>query len=137
MHLLDNLWLDLRQKAVKMPAPLLLHTIWMVSGFSGISSTSFKTIWVDNEEQRDILNFVERFQQALIGQVNLRDDQVFDEFGITAEVEKRCKRGPAIRRIHRDQPDRGAGGDRHQYGQVRGQIQSHRRHHRQDQHGCH
>src|SRR6202000_1636496 len=54
-------------------------------------TTSFKTIWVDNEELfAGILSFVERFQPALVGRVKLytRSNPIFDEFGITAEVEK-------------------------------------------------
>ena len=55
------------------------------------SRPSFKTIWVDNEElYASILSFVERFQPALVGRVKLytRSNPIFDEFGITNEVEK-------------------------------------------------
>jgi hypothetical protein len=38
-----------------------------------------------------------------------------------------------VRRLHRHQPDRGAGGHRHQHRQVRGQVGAPGRHHRQDQ----
>ncbi len=93
MHFLYNLWLDMRQKAEKKPAPVLLHhDLDLVQRILRDQlTTSFKTIWVDNEElYTSILNFVERFQPALVGRVKLytRSNPIFDEFGITAEVEK-------------------------------------------------
>jgi len=93
MHFLYNLWLDLRQKAEKKPAPLLLHhDLDLVQRILRDQlTTSFKTIWVDNEElYTGILNFVERFQPGLVGRVKLytRANPIFDEFGITAEIEK-------------------------------------------------
>jgi ribonuclease G len=93
MHFLYNLWLDMRQKAEKKPAPVLLHhDLDLVQRILRDQlTTSFKTIWVDNEEHYEsILRFVERFQPALVGRVKLytRDNPIFDEFGITAELEK-------------------------------------------------
>jgi ribonuclease G len=93
MHFLYNLWLDMRQKAEKKPAPVLLHhDLDLVQRILRDQlTTSFKTIWVDHEElYTSILSFVERFQPALVGRVKLytRSNPIFDEFGITAEVEK-------------------------------------------------
>jgi Rne/Rng family ribonuclease len=93
MHFLYNLWLDMRQKAERKPAPVLLHhDLDLVQRILRDQlTTSFKTIWVDNEELfASILSFVERFQPALVGRVKLytRSNPIFDEFGITAEVEK-------------------------------------------------
>jgi ribonuclease G len=93
MHFLYNLWLDMRQKAEKKPAPVLLHhDLDLVQRvLRDQLTTSFKTIWVDNEElYASILNFVERFQPALIGRVKLytRSNPIFDEFGITSEIDK-------------------------------------------------
>jgi ribonuclease G len=93
MHFLYNLWLDMRQKAEKKPAPVLLHhDLDLVQRILRDQlTTSFKTIWVDNEElYASILSFVERFQPALVGRVKLytRSNPIFDEFGVTAEVEK-------------------------------------------------
>ena len=93
MHFLYNLWLDMRQKAEKKPAPVLLHhDLDLVQRvLRDQLTTSFKTIWVDNEElYASILSFVERFQPALIGRVKLytRSNPIFDEFGITAEIDK-------------------------------------------------
>ena len=93
MHFLYNLWLDMRQKAEKKPAPVLLHhDLDLVQRILRDQlTTSFKTIWVDNEDHYEsILRFVQRFQPALVGRVKLytRANPIFDEFGITAELEK-------------------------------------------------
>ena len=93
MHFLYNLWLDMRQKAERKPAPVLLHhDLDLVQRILRDQlTTSFKTIWVDNEEYYEsILRFVERFQPALVGRVKLytRSNPIFDEFGITQELEK-------------------------------------------------
>jgi ribonuclease G len=93
MHFLYNLWLDMRQKAERKPAPVLLHhDLDLVQRILRDQlTTSFKTIWVDNEElYESVLRFVQRFQPALVGRVKLytRSNPIFDEFGITAEIEK-------------------------------------------------
>jgi ribonuclease G len=93
MHFLYNLWLDIRQKAEKRPAPLLLHhDLDLVQRILRDQLTSsFKTIWVDNEEAfESVLRFVQRFQPALVNRVKLytRTNPIFDEFNITAELEK-------------------------------------------------
>ncbi len=93
MHFLYNLWLDMRQKAERKPAPVLLHhDLDLVQRILRDQlTTSFKTIWVDNEDHYEsILRFVQRFQPALVGRVKLytRTNPIFDEFGITAELEK-------------------------------------------------
>ncbi len=93
MQFLYNLWLDMRHKAEKKPAPVLLHhDLDLVQRILRDQlTTSFKTIWVDNEDHYEsILRFVERFQPALVGRVKLytRPAPIFDEFGITAEIEK-------------------------------------------------
>ena len=93
MHFLYNLWLDIRQKAEKKPAPLLLHhDLDLVQRILRDQLTSsFKTIWVDNEEAfENVLRFVQRFQPALVQRVKLytRSNPVFDEFNITSELEK-------------------------------------------------
>jgi ribonuclease G len=93
MHFLYNLWLDIRQKAEKKPAPLLLHhDLDLVQRILRDQLTSsFKTIWVDNEEAfESVLRFVQRFQPALVNRVKLytRNNPIFDEFNITSELEK-------------------------------------------------
>jgi ribonuclease G len=93
MMFLYNLWLDMRQKAERRPAPLLVHhDLNVVERILRDQLTSqFKNIWVDNEEfYESVLSFVQRFQPALVGRVKMytRSNPIFDEFGITAELEK-------------------------------------------------
>ena len=93
MLFLYNLWLDMRQKAEKRPAPALIHhDLDVVERILRDQFTStFKSVWVDNEEvYENVLGFVQRFQPSLVGRVKLytRNNPIFDEYGITAELEK-------------------------------------------------
>ncbi len=93
MNFLFNLWLDIRQKAEKHPAPVLLHhDLDIVQRILRDQLTdSFKSIWVDNEElYESVLRFVQRFQPALVGRVKLftREGPIFDAFGVSTELEK-------------------------------------------------
>jgi len=93
MMFLYNMWLDMRQKAERKPAPLLLHhDLNVVERILRDQLTSnFKNIWVDNEEvYESVLRFVQRFQPALVSRVKLytRATPIFDEFNITSELEK-------------------------------------------------
>ncbi len=93
MTFLFNLWLDIRSKAEKRPAPLLLHhDLDIVQRTLRDQFTEdFKAIWVDNEElYESVLRFVQRFQPALVTRVKLytRPEPIFDAFNITAELEK-------------------------------------------------
>jgi ribonuclease G len=93
MLFLYNLWLDMRQKAEKRPAPALIHhDLDVVERILRDQFTStFKSVWVDNEEvYENVLGFVQRFQPSLVSRVKLytRNTPIFDEYGITAELEK-------------------------------------------------
>jgi Rne/Rng family ribonuclease len=93
MMFLYNMWLDMRQKAERRPAPMLIHhDLNVVERVLRDQLTSaFKSIWVDNEEvYENVLSFVQRFQPALVGRVKLytRSNPIFDEFNITSELEK-------------------------------------------------
>ena len=93
MMFLYNLWLDMRQKAEKKPAPALIHHDLDVveRTLRDQLTQAFKNIWVDSEEvYENALRFVQRFQPALVGRVKLytRPTPIFDEFGITSELEK-------------------------------------------------
>ena len=93
MNFLGNLWLDIRQKAEKRPAPLLLHhDLDIVQRILRDQVTDqFKAVWVDNEElYESVLSFVQRFQPGLVNRVKLytRSAPIFDAFNITAELEK-------------------------------------------------
>ncbi len=74
MMFLYNLWLDMRQKAERKPAPLLIHHDLNVVEriLRDQLTSSFKSIWVDNEEvYESVLRFVQRFQPALVSRVKL------------------------------------------------------------------
>ena len=93
MMFLYNLWLDMRQKAERRPAPALIHHDLNVVEriLRDQLTSSFKSIWVDSEEvYESVLRFVQRFQPALVSRVKLytRSTPIFDEFSITAELEK-------------------------------------------------
>ena len=93
MKFLHNLWLDMRQKAEKRPAPVLLHhDLDIVQRILRDQLTdNFKAIWVDSEDvYESVLSFVQRFQPALIGKVKMytRKAPIFDAFNITVELEK-------------------------------------------------
>jgi Rne/Rng family ribonuclease len=93
MLFLYNLWLDIRQKAEKRRAPALIyHDLDVVQRVLRDQLTAnFKNIWVDNEEiYETVVQFVQRFQPALVGRVKLytRSTPIFDTFNITSELEK-------------------------------------------------
>jgi ribonuclease G len=93
MMFLYNLWLDMRQKAERKPAPALIHhDLNVVERVLRDQLTSaFKNIWVDNEElYESTLRFVQRFQPALVTRVKMytRANPMFDEFGVSSELEK-------------------------------------------------
>lgn len=97
MRYLANLWLDIRTKAEKRRAPALLHhDVQVVERLLRDQFTEgFKAVWVDNEElYQSVLHGVERMQPALLSRVKLytRNEPIFDAFGITQELEKRCAR---------------------------------------------
>jgi len=93
MMFLYNMWLDMRAKAERRPAPALIHhDLNVVERVLRDQLTSaFKNIWVDNEELYEgVLSFVQRFQPTLVSRVKLytRLNPIFDEFGVTQELEK-------------------------------------------------
>ena len=93
MEFLYQLWQDIKAKAERKPAPLLLHhDLDIVQRVLRDQLTdSFKAIWIDNEDlYENVVSFVQRFQPALVGRVKLytREAPIFDSFGITQELEK-------------------------------------------------
>jgi ribonuclease G len=93
MNFLYTLWLDIRQKAEKKPAPLLLHyDLDVVQRILRDQITEdFKSIWVDNEDlYESVLTFMQRFQPSLVNRVKMytRSAPIFDAFNITQEMEK-------------------------------------------------
>ena len=93
MNFLYSLWLDIRQKAEKKPAPALLHyDLDVVQRILRDQVTEeFKAIWVDNEDlYESVLTFMQRFQPAFVNRVKMytRPAPIFDAFNITQELEK-------------------------------------------------
>jgi ribonuclease G len=93
IQFLNNLWQDIKQKADKRPAPLLLHhDLDIVQRvLRDQFNESYKAVWVDSEEMYEsIVRFVQRFQPALLSKVKLytRSTPIFDAFNITNELEK-------------------------------------------------
>jgi ribonuclease G len=93
MLFLYKLWQDIRTKAEKRPAPMMLHhDLDIVQRILRDQlADSFKAIWIDNEDTYEsVLRFVERFQPALVPKVKLytRDAPIFDAFNVTNELEK-------------------------------------------------
>ena len=93
MAFLYSLWLDIRQKAEKKPAPVLLHyDLDIVQRILRDQVTEeFKAIWVDNEDlYESVVNFMQRHQPALVNRVKMytRSAPIFDAFNITQELEK-------------------------------------------------
>src|ERR1700722_6889904 len=93
MQFLYNLWQDIRTRAEKRPAPMMLHhDLDIVQRILRDQlADSFKAIWIDNEDTYEsVLRFVERFQPALVGKVKLytREAPIFDAFSVTSELEK-------------------------------------------------
>jgi ribonuclease G len=90
---LHNLWMEMKAKAERRPAPLLLHhDLDLVQRvLRDHLSEEFKTIWVDNEQvYESVLSFLTRFQQQLVARVKMytRATPIFDAFGVTQELEK-------------------------------------------------
>jgi ribonuclease G len=90
---LSSLWLDIRQKAEKRRAPLLLHhDVEVVQRLLRDQLTEgFKAVWVDNEDlYEQVLHAVERIAPQMLARVKLytRPEPIFDAFGITQELEK-------------------------------------------------
>jgi ribonuclease G len=93
MAFLYNLWLDMRQKAEKRPAPVLLHhDLDIVERLLRDQlNDEFKAIWCDDEDAYEsIVRFMQRFQPTLVGKVKLytRTAPIFDAFNISSELEK-------------------------------------------------
>jgi ribonuclease G len=93
LRFLSTLWNEIRARAERSKAPALIHgDLTLVERvLRDILSPDFKTIWVDSEiEYEHTLDFVNRFQPSLVGQVKLytRDTPMFEEFGIQQEIDK-------------------------------------------------
>ncbi len=96
IRFLGNLWSDIRAKSEKKSGPALIHSdLTLVQRMLRDQLTDdFKAIRIDNEQEfATILDFVNKFQPALVNRVKLhvKDTPIFEEFGLNAEIDKALK----------------------------------------------
>jgi Rne/Rng family ribonuclease len=93
IRFLGNLWTDIRSKSEKKSAPALIHSdLNLVQRtLRDQLSEDFTAIRIDNEQEfATILDFVNKFQPALVNRVklHLKDTPIFEEFGLNTEIDK-------------------------------------------------
>jgi Rne/Rng family ribonuclease len=96
IEFLARLWHEIRTRTERTKAPALIHRdLTLVERIlRDILSPEFRSVRVDNEiEYQNVLDFVHRFQPALVGHVKLytKDTPLFEGFGIQAEIDKALK----------------------------------------------
>ena len=96
LKFLSTLWNEIKAKAERTKAPVLLHRdLNLVQRIlRDILSPDFKLVRVDSEvEYERAVEFVSRCQPSLVGHIKLytRATPMFEEFGIQAEVDKALK----------------------------------------------
>ena len=129
LRFLMNLWNEIKQRSESSKSPALIyHDLSLIERILRDQvSANFSNIWVDTEADYErIVRFLNRFSPSLVRRVKLytKETPLFEHFGIQDEISKalRSKVWLKIGRVDRDQPDGGAGRDRHQHRQVRGQV---------------
>ncbi|MBI3406328.1 MAG: Rne/Rng family ribonuclease, partial [Acidobacteria bacterium] len=90
---LGRTWLEMLSKGEQRKAPALLHRdLNLVERIlRDHLSSDYSAIWIDNEEEyTKVLDFVGRFQPALVNRVKLytKDTPIFEELGIQQEIDK-------------------------------------------------
>jgi ribonuclease G len=93
IEFLVNLWAEIKAKAEKSSAPVLLHHDLdvVLRTLRDQLSDEFATIWVDNEQTyEEIVSLVQRFQPALVNRVRLytKDIPLFEETGVQEEINR-------------------------------------------------
>jgi ribonuclease G len=96
LNYLTDLWEQIRRRAEKTGAPTSLHhdLDLVLRTIRDVLSPEFKTVWVDSVEQyQRIVEFLDQIQPNLVSRVRLylRDDPIFEEFGIEPEIAKALK----------------------------------------------
>jgi ribonuclease G len=96
MVYLTRIWEDVRAKADRLPAPCLVHSepSLVMRVIRDYFSEDYRTIRVDDEHAYErIVEFVSKFNPELVNRVRLynKSTPIFDEYGITAEIEKSLK----------------------------------------------
>jgi ribonuclease G len=93
IRFLGNLWSDIRSKGEKKAGPALIHRdLNLVQRMLRDQlNPDFRAIRLDNENEfATILDFVNKFQPALVNRVklHLKDTPILEEFGLNVEIEK-------------------------------------------------
>jgi len=93
IRFLGNLWSDIRSKSEKKSAPALIHSdLNLVQRtLRDQLSENFTAIRIDSEQEfATILDFVNKFQPALVNRVklHLKDTPIFEEYGLNTEIDK-------------------------------------------------
>ncbi len=96
IRFLGNLWAEIREKSDNGGAPALIHSdLNLVQRvLRDQLSDEFKAIRLDSEsEYAKVLEFVNRFQPALVNRVrlHLKDNSIFEEHGLQQEIDKAMK----------------------------------------------
>ncbi len=93
LRFLGKLWTDIRTKADKKSAPALIHRDLnpVQRMLRDQLSPDFRAIRLDNEQEfATVLDFVNKFQPALVNRVklHLKDTPIFEEYGLNVEIDK-------------------------------------------------
>ena len=93
---LSRLWEKIRQRAVKVSAPTLLHQDLDLAlrVVRDLLRQDFSALWVDGEETYErIVEFLDQVQPALVGKVKLfrQGATLFEQFGIEEQIEAALK----------------------------------------------
>src|SRR5438552_1720063 len=93
MKYLTDLWSQIRRRAEKASAPSPIHhdLDLVLRTIRDVLTPEFKSVWIDSVDQyQRIVEFLDQIQPALVSRVRLyrRDEPIFDEFGIEAEIAK-------------------------------------------------
>ena len=96
IRFLQGLWTEIKTRAEKDKAPLLIyHDLNVVERVLRDQVTSgFNAIWVDTEQEYErILRFANRFQPSLVKRVKLysKETPLFEQFGLSDEINKALK----------------------------------------------
>jgi ribonuclease G len=93
IRFLGNLWADIKSKAEKKSAPALIHRdLNLIQRMLRDQlSSEHRAIRLDNEQEfATVLDFVNKFQPALVNRVKLhwKDTPIFEEYGLNVEIDK-------------------------------------------------
>ncbi|HEX6641084.1 MAG TPA: Rne/Rng family ribonuclease, partial [Thermoanaerobaculia bacterium] len=96
LRYLTDLWEQIKRRAEKSSAPNAIHhdLDLVLRTIRDVLSAEFKSVWVDSVDQyQRIVEFLDQIQPQLVSRVRLyrRDEPIFDEFGVEAEIAKALK----------------------------------------------